>query len=130
MQHSTSPHLSSLNAAREKEPEQCQDCLFRCCCHLLLPEGAEHRSVTEKLQCWELDHQEKSQVLGTGSPGKEPGLFLAGEVVLAGGAVLCAPCQESVCARAALYLRQNIPLFLPFLRQWFLHGAQCQGVPL
>lgn len=96
MQHSTSPHLSS---GREKEPEQCQDCLCWCC-HCLLPEGTEHRGATEKLQCWELDLQEKSQVLGTGSSGKEPGLFLAGEVVLAGGAVLCVPCQESVGAGA------------------------------
>lgn len=43
----------------------------------------------------------KTAVLGIGLPGKEPGLFLAGEVVLAGGAVLCVPCQESVCGRVA-----------------------------
>lgn len=43
----------------------------------------------------------KTAMLGTGLPGKEPGLFLTGEVVLAGGAVLCVPCQESVCDGAA-----------------------------
>lgn len=73
--------------------------------------------------------QEKSQVLGTGSPGKEPGLFLAGEVVLASGAVLCVLARNQSVTEQQLYLRQNTPLFLPFLRHPFLLGAQCQGVP-
>ena len=75
------------------------------------------------------ERYKKMMMLGIGSPGKEPGLFLAGEVVLAGGTVLCVPCQESVCDGAVLHLRQNIPLFLPFPRHLFLFGAQRQGVP-
>lgn len=53
-------------------------------------------------------------MLGIGSPGKGPGLFLAGEVVLAGGTALCVPCKESCCDGAALHLRQNNPKVSPW----------------
>lgn len=74
-----------------------------CCCHCLLPEGTENKSVTRK--------KIKKKMLGIGSLGKEPDLLLVGEAELAGVIVLCVPCQESVYDRAVLHLRQNIFFF-------------------
>lgn len=82
----------------------------------------------------------KTAMLGIGSPGEEPGV---GNGIIrkrarfvprwGGGAGWwgCAVCSLPGISRcwSRVYLRQNIPLFLPFPRQPFLLGAQCQGVP-
>lgn len=91
--------------------------------------GSRAQECYRKAAMLGIGSQERSQVLGMGLPGKEPGLFLAGEVVLAGGVVLCFLARNRSVTEQQLYLRQDILLFLLFLRHPFLLGAQCQGVP-